>query len=57
MNQDGLTVYSQSDGRQTIPKFTLGSFRVQLEDQFGAGDHFGAYIGLIFSPYRRNKRG
>ena len=59
MWQKKLSVHPRSDGRHTIPKFTPGSFRVQLgiipgpgsfqvQDHFGAGDHFRA--GIISGP-------
>ena len=42
INRDSLAVSPRSDGRHTIPKFTLGSFLGAGDpDPLGAGDHFG----------------
>ena len=53
-NDPGLEMISNWTRNDPIPKFTSGSFRVQL-DHFGAGDHFRA--GDHFVSYIRDPRG
>ena len=58
MRQKKLSVHPRSNGPHTIPKFTLGSFRVQFGNHFGAGIVSGPEqiefpIGLAYDIHHR----